>query len=162
MISSNLLPLLRAGLVVAVVVATPAAMAQAPADRQDAALAFAQCMRDNGYAEFPDPTPEGGLQFLINPESAPRFRAASDACRHLAPEGLRDEGVTPEALEALLKLSQCVRENGVPEFPDPGPQGNFDLSATGIGPGDARLDAAMATCRDEVDLGRGGRIMIGG
>jgi hypothetical protein len=64
-------------------------------------------------------------------------------------------------MDALLKLSQCVRGNGVPEFPDPGPQGNFDLSGTGIEPGDQRLDAAMTTCRD-AGGSQGTRITIGG
>ncbi|MEO7223480.1 MAG: hypothetical protein ABIY37_13505 [Devosia sp.] len=157
------LPFLRASLMVAAVSTCPTATAQqAPADRQDAALVYAQCMRDNGYAEFPDPDSDGGFQFLINPKGASRFHAAAAACHDLAPEGMRDEEVTPEQIDALIKLSQCVRENGVPEFPDPGPQGNYDLSGTDIGPGDTRLEAAMAVCRDETGPGPGMRITIGG
>jgi hypothetical protein len=154
--------MLRAGLAVATLATCSAANAQqAPADREDAALAYAQCMRDNGYAEFPDPTPDGGMRFLIEPGSAPRFQKAAAACHHLAPEGLRDEDITPETLDALLKLSQCVRDNGVPEFPDPDAEGRFDVGGTGIGPGDARMKAAMAAC-DKAGLRKGGRIMIGG
>jgi hypothetical protein len=141
---------------------TSAATAQqTPTDREDAALAYAQCMRDNGYAEFPDPTPDGGLRFLIEPGTAPRFHEAAAACRHLAPEGMRDEGIAPENLEALVKLSQCVRENGVPDFPDPDSEGRFDLRGISAGPGDPRIDAAMEACRDETGL-RQGRIVIGG
>lgn len=139
-----------------------AAAQPAQGDREDAALAYAQCMRHNGYAEFPDPSPDGGLQFRINPESAPRFHAAAAACRDLAPEGMRGGDITPEELEALVKLSGCVRENGIPDFPDPGPGGNFDLSGTGIGPGDTRLEEAMDVCRDEAGFRGGFRIMIGG
>jgi hypothetical protein len=51
-------------------------------------LAFAQCMRDNGIAAFPDPGPDGDL-FLdgtgIDPES-PDFQAAEEACEHLRPQ----------------------------------------------------------------------------
>jgi hypothetical protein len=149
-------------LLAAVLTSTAALAQQAPADRQDAALAFAQCVRDNGYAEFPDPDSEGGFKFLIEPGSADRFKAATAACRDLAPEGMRDEDVTPEQLDSLIKLSQCVRENGVPEFPDPGPQGNYDLGGTGIKPGDTRLDAAMAVCQDDSGPGGPVRITIGG
>ena len=157
------LPFLRVGLVVAALATGSGALAQqSTADRQDAALAYAQCVRDNGYAEFPDPDPEDGFRFLIDPESAPRFEAATAACQHLAPEGMRGDEVTPEQLDALVRLSQCVRENGLPEFPDPGPGGNYDLSGTGIAPGDTRLDAAMAACREDAGLGRGGQITIGG
>jgi hypothetical protein len=163
MIVSNAPSILLAGLVVAALATGSSAIAQqTPADRQDAALAYAQCIRDNGYAEFPDPDAEGGFKFLIDPESGPRFQAASAACRDLAPEGMRDDGVTPEQLDGLMKLSQCVRENGVPEFPDPGPKGNYDLSGTGIGPGDTRLEAAMAVCGDDSGPGPGMRITIGG
>ena len=158
--TARFFPRLCAGLVVALF-ATGASAQQAPADRQDAALAFAQCVRDNGYPEFPDPDTEGGFKFLIKPGSADRFQAATAACRDLAPEGMRDDDVTPEELDVLIKLSQCVRENGVPEFPDPGPQGNFDLSSSGIKPGDTRLETAMATCRAESGQGNV-RITIGG
>ncbi|MBL8592050.1 MAG: hypothetical protein JNK01_05145 [Devosia sp.] len=156
MLTQTFLPLLTAGLLL---VAPVAALAQQPADNDDAALAYAQCMRDNGYAEFPDPTPGEGMRFLITPGSAARFEKASTACRELAPEGLRDEGVTPEQLEGLLKLAQCVRDNGVPSFPDPSADGRFDVSKVAAGPDDPKLQAAMGACRE---LSRGARIMIGG
>ncbi|MDF2982123.1 MAG: hypothetical protein K0Q69_1895, partial [Devosia sp.] len=121
--------------------------------------AYAQCMRDNGYAEFPDPTPGEGMRFLITPGSAARFEKASAACHDLAPEGMRGEGVTPEQLEGLLKLAQCVREHGLPNFPDPSPDGGFDAGKLGAGPDDPKLRAAMDACRE---LSGGARIMIGG
>jgi hypothetical protein len=156
MLTRTLLPVLTAGLLLA---APVAALAQAPADNDDAALAYAQCMRDNGYAEFPDPSPGEGMRFLITPGGAARFEKASTACRDLAPEGLRDEGLTPEQLEGLLQLAQCVREHGVPNFPDPNADGGFDAKKLGTGPDDPKLRAAMSACRE---LSRGARIMIGG
>lgn len=162
MITPRLLPILCAGLMTATLAASAATAQQTPPDREDTALAFAQCMRDNGFTEFEDPTPDGDLRIRVTPESAPRFRAASEACRDLAPEGFRDGEMSPEQLEALVKLSQCVRENGIPDFPDPGPQGNYDLSSLGIGPGDQRLEAAMDVCRDETGFQQGFRITVGG
>jgi len=138
---------------------TAPALAQAPADNDDAALAYAQCMRDNGYTEFPDPTPGEGMRFLITPGSAARFEKASTACRDLAPEGMRDEGVTPEQLEGLVSLAQCVRDHGVSNFPDPSADGRFDVGKIGAGPDDPTLKAAMGACRE---LSRGARVMIGG
>lgn len=160
MTAPRLLPLLRLGLMVAALATPMAAMAQQPpADNDDAALAYAQCMRDNGYAEFPDPTPGEGLRFLISPGGALRFEKAAAACRDLAPEGMRDEDITPEALDALLKLAQCVRENGVPNFPDPTSRGGFELRGIGDGPDDPKLKAAMDACRG---LSQGVPIKIGG
>ena len=150
------LPILLA---VAVVTGSPVAAQQSP-DNHDAALAFAQCVRDNGYAEFPDPDADGGFKFLIEKGGQERFRKATEACRDLAPEGMRDEDVSPEQIDALIKLSQCVRENGVPDFPDPDAKGGYDLSALGLAPGDARLETAMKAC-GELRQGAG-RVMIGG
>jgi hypothetical protein len=55
-----------------------------PAEALEAMLVFAQCMRDNGVAGFPDPSPEGGRMVIgpgadINPNS-PTFQAAVQAC----------------------------------------------------------------------------------
>jgi hypothetical protein len=161
MIPSRLLPILSAGLMVAAFATTSAATAQqTAADRDDAALAYAQCMRDNGFTEFEDPTPDGDLRIRVTPESAPRFQAAGEACRDLAPEGFRDEDISPEDLEALIKLSQCVRDNGVPNFPDPDADGRFDLRGVSSGPNDPKIEAAMDACND---LRQGvGRIVVGG
>lgn len=160
---SKFIPVLRASLVLAALAICSVATAQqTPPDRDDAALAYAQCMRDNGYTEFPDPTPDGGIKFLIDPANAPRFQKAAAACRDLAPEGLGDDAITPAELEALVKLAQCVRENGIPDFPDPDAHGRFDPSNIGSKPGEPRLEAAMAVCRDKVGFPQGGRIVIGG
>ena len=162
MIRTTILSTIGIGFIFAAL-ASPAAIAQqAPADREDAALAHAQCMRDNGYAEFPDPTPDGQMRFLVEPGNAERFEKAAAACRHLAPEGMCGEDVTPEQLDALLGLSQCMRENGVANFPDPEADGRFNLQGVSNGPGDPRIAAAMDVCREASGLGRGGRIMIGG
>jgi hypothetical protein len=138
---------------------TSSVLAQTLADRNDAAVAYAQCVRDHGYAEFPDPQPDGGFKFLIVPGGVSRFKAAADACRDLAPAGMRDEAVTPEQLDALIKLSQCVRQNGVSGFPDPTSDGRFELDGTSVKPGDKTFEAAMTACRD---LAKDAPIMIGG
>lgn len=132
---------------------------RAPADSTDAAVDYAQCVRDHGYAEFPDPQPDGGFKFLIVSGGVARFKAAADACRDLAPRGMRDDAISPDELDALLKLAHCVREKGVADFPDPKSDGRFDLGTTGIKPGDKRFEAAMTTCRD---LAKDAPIMIGG
>jgi hypothetical protein len=158
MIHPGLLPILGAGLAVAALTTLVTAQ-QTPADPGDAALAYAQCMRENGFTEFPDPTPDGDLRIRVTPETTPRFEAAGEACRDLAPDGFRGEDVTPEQLEALLKLSQCIRENGVPDFPDPRPEGSYDLRGVSTGPDDPRIDAAMSACRD---VAGGAPIRVGG
>ena len=57
----------------------------------------------------------------------------------------------PEQQEAALKFAQCMRDNGVPDFPDPAPDGplidtNRIPSAATSG-GMSILHAAMQKCR---------------
>jgi hypothetical protein len=157
---------LACALIGALLFAPLGAAAQQPnPDQQDAMLAYAQCMRENGFAEFPDPSPDGRFQMRVNPQSAPRFRAASDACRDLAPAGFSDGKPSAEQMEVLLDLSACMRENGIAGFPDPSSSGSFDLSdlsAAGINPQSPAFEAAMATCSDGEGVRRGVPIRIGG
>jgi hypothetical protein len=137
------------------------AQTRPPADRQDAALAYAQCMRENGFTEFPDPSPDGRMRMQVTGESAPRFQAAQVKCRQLAPEGLAEGGISPENLEALVRLAECVRKNGVPKFPDPDAEGRLNFAAADLDPENPRLQAAMKTCSSDGVLARGGgRIIV--
>jgi hypothetical protein len=92
-------------------------------------LAFAKCMRANGVPNFPDPSAGGGARFPIptgsNP-AAPAFRAAQAKCQKLmggAVGGPLSLGATThpsaQTVAKLVKIAQCMREHGVPQFPDP-------------------------------------------
>jgi hypothetical protein len=41
------------------------------------------------------------------------------ACKALQPPGTLSAKLTPKQLSTALKFAQCIRENGVPDFPDP-------------------------------------------
>jgi hypothetical protein len=87
------------------------------------ALAFAKCMRSGGLPNFPDPKAGGGFEFQrgagVDP-SSPAFKAAQAKCKKFQPEG-PGSGPPPSAqtLAHYLKVAQCMRSHGVPEFPDP-------------------------------------------
>src|SRR5436190_19240282 len=52
--------------------------------------------------------------------------------------------------EAAVKYSQCMRENGVKNFPDPQPDGGLLIKAgpdTGIDPQSPALKAALEACK---------------
>ncbi|MEV4421259.1 hypothetical protein AB0L40_14935 [Patulibacter sp. NPDC049589] len=67
--------------------------------QQEAALAFARCMRENGVRDFPDPVEDGPLIDTNRIPSAagrgaleiPGFRAAQDACREPATRALEGQ-----------------------------------------------------------------------
>lgn len=80
----------------------------------------AQCMRANGLPGYPDPGQGGGPPKNLPDRDSPVFKRAEQACQSLLPP--EDRPGTPENAELqrkMLKSAQCMRENGVPNFPDP-------------------------------------------
>src|ERR687891_1093634 len=131
------------------------------ATTQDKAVKFSECMRDNGVREFPDPPASGGLTIdgVLNGSSldpnAPAWKQAIGACKDLQPPGFTgDEEVTAEEQEERLQFAQCIRDNGVEDFPDPAEDAplvdtNRIPSAATEG-GMTILNAAMQACGDIV------------
>ncbi len=87
-------------------------------------LVFAKCMRANGVPSFPDPK-SGGGGFLVHASrgeiSSPAFQAAQRACVKFMPGGGIGSGPPPSAqtVARFLRIAQCMRSQGVPNFPDP-------------------------------------------
>jgi len=100
-----------------------------PVDQQDTGVLYAQCMRTNGVPDFPDPGPDGRFALShaeggINQDD-PKFRAASEQCRALAPGGEHRNTGDPAFVQQMREFSQCMRGNGLPDFPDPDANGQM-------------------------------------
>ena len=133
--------------------------ANANAANQEQAVKFAQCMRDNGVAEFPDPDGSEGLTIdaVVNGSSldtdGPAWQTAMAACEDLQPAGFTgDKDISAEEQEARLEFAQCMRDNGVEDFPDPA-EGDPLVDTTRIPSaateaGMAAINAGMQTCGD--------------
>jgi hypothetical protein len=127
-------------------------------DNHEQAVKFAECMRDNGIRDFPDPDASG--QFTIDEvlngssldSSTPAWQSAITACKDLEPSGFTGDTRSAQQQEAALEFAQCIRDNGVRDFPDPGP--NDALVDTNRIPSLATsddlsiLNAAMQKCGD--------------
>jgi hypothetical protein len=120
---------------------------------------FAECMRDHGVADFPDPDASGGLTIdgVLNGSSldpdTPAWKAAIDACKELQPPGFTgDHEVSSEEHKTRLEFAKCIRENGVKDFPDPvngQPLVDTNRIPSSAAPGGMSiLNAAMQACRD--------------
>jgi hypothetical protein len=83
-----------------------------------AMLAFSRCMRANGATNFPDPNSAGGVSVHMS-VSAPGFEPALAKCRKLLPDASTGPPFDPQALAQLRKIAVCMRQHGVPDFPDP-------------------------------------------
>jgi hypothetical protein len=123
------------------------------------AVKFSECMRDNGVGEFPDPDASGELTVdgVLNgsslDSSSPAWKTALSACKDLQPPGFTgDEEVTASEQEARLEFAQCIRDNGVEDFPDPAPDDPLvdtrRIPSAGTEGGMTILNAAMETCGD--------------
>ena len=84
-------------------------------DRQEAGLEFAKCMREHGI-DMEDP--KGG-RITINgrPGQKEAMKKAREACQKYLPEF--SDAERKEMKERGLEFAQCMRKNGVEDFPDP-------------------------------------------
>jgi hypothetical protein len=130
------------------------------ATNRDKAMKFAECMRENSVREFPDPNASGELTIdgIANGSSldtsTAAFKKAISACKDLQPPGFMGRKRSAQEQENALEFAQCMRDNGVKDFPDPAEDGPLiDTSripsAAGRGarsiPG---FQAAVEKCRD--------------
>ena len=155
-------------------------------DPNEAILAYAQCLRDNGI-DVDDPQAgstgarailgggPGGQDGGIDRRSE-EFITANEACGYIL-EASRpeiDPAAEQERLEEQLALAQCIRDQGFEEYPDPaiGPDGRLErvrgqgMAEMGIDRRSPEFQEAISTCRDEMGLeggpGLGGGIGPGG
>jgi hypothetical protein len=122
------------------------------------AVKFAHCMRSNGVSQFPDPGASG--KFTIDAvangssldTSTPAFAQAISACKALEPAGFTGTKRSSAQQSAALAFAQCIRANGVKDFPDPIPNGPLvdtnRIPSAATSSGMSILNAAMQKCRD--------------
>jgi hypothetical protein len=120
------------------------------------AVKFAECMRSNGVGAFPDPDASGALTIdavangsSLNTSSA-AFKRALSACKDLEPAGFTGSQRSPQEQKAALAFAQCIRDQGVRDFPDPSktdPLVDTDRIPSAAKPGGLTiLNAAMRKC----------------
>ena len=142
------------------------------ADREQAGLDFARCMREHGV-DMPDPQSGEGGFIKVGPIAASNdssagdsttggpmtsgkampeeFAEADEACRHFLDDLIQDGG-TPmdaEAQDKALKFARCMREHGV-DMADPDFSGGggvrIEIGAGGIDPQSETFQAAQEAC----------------
>ena len=131
--------------------------------------AAAQCIREHGAPQYQDPlltadgyvyTDEVGLRGVEEEQ----MNAIDTACRELiqaANFSIRDQGPPPpKMIAAGVKSAQCLRANGLPDYPDPtvdsrfSPGKGFGLNAEALpatGKRDPTVRRALAACRSVLD-----------
>jgi hypothetical protein len=116
---------------------------------QDKAVKFAECVRAHGVPHFPDPNAKGEFEFGVDVTPAVWGRAVN-ACKALQPPGSLSAKRTPKQQTASLRFAQCVRENGVKDFPDPANGqplvDTYRIPSSNTSAGMTILNAAMHKC----------------
>jgi hypothetical protein len=143
----------------------PNPSASASADRQQLlALGqqWVQCLRGHGLTRTPDArlSADGYLEFVAQSgydwkNDLRTHRSAIDACQAIEdrypPDAFRPKAqYTADDLRKLAEFAKCIRAHGIPAFPDPNSQGEFDLSGTALAhgiPGPLR-DQADRACKN--------------
>jgi len=100
----------------------------------DGQRAWVKCMRKQGY-DVPDPDSKGFVDFgaflatAKLPKTDPGIVAAQVACESVQkpmPAELSGEvPLTAKQIGYLREYAKCMRANGIPTWPDPGPDGEW-------------------------------------
>jgi hypothetical protein len=136
----------------------PSETGSASSSERDKAVKFAACMREHGVSDFPDPNASGELTIdgIVNGSSldpsTSAWKEAIGACKDLQPSGFTGHKRRAEQQDAALEFAQCIRENGVKDFPDPAPDAPLvdtnRIPSSATDGGMTMLNAAMRKCSD--------------
>jgi hypothetical protein len=108
--------------------------AVAPAgDRAGQAERYRDCLLENGVTLLDQPTEEGLPQVDKARTTVDVLAVAQEKCRTLVPAGGDAARPAAEDIQARARYAACIRQNGVPEYPDPDPV-----------TGDARISEELA------------------
>jgi hypothetical protein len=117
---------------------------------QDRLHTAAQCMRDHGYPDFPDPTLDANGKPQLPPGTnvpdtipAP-CQALIDQAQQAAADAAGGSHQPTHDVAKLRQFAQCMRDNGLEDWPDPDAQGRFHLPTDLQGKGGPRWPAIQA------------------
>jgi hypothetical protein len=147
--------------------AAPAAPAQARSGHENVALLWhdlAQCLRTHGYPQIADPTflANGDLSFGTQGLQVKNAVQAvgRTACRaqFAAVKGpAANPPPTADELHKMVLFSRCMREHGIPDWPDPRADGTYPLDQRLVQVGKRGILTQLVACRS---IDPGGRIAV--
>jgi hypothetical protein len=127
---------------------------------RDKAVKFAECIRAHGVTDFPDPNEKNQFDYGVSVTPAV-WNKATTACKDLQPPGTLSSRRTPKQQSASLRFAQCIRDNGVKDFPDPvngEPLVNtYKIPSSNKPGGMTILNAAVQKCRNALGEAAGGQ-----
>jgi hypothetical protein len=140
--------LVVAGLLLSACGSHPSTPKSTPKTAVSRTLAYDSCMRANGISNMPEPNAQGQMTITKGESlpdfNSPQFLAAAAKCRKLESAGGGSASLSPSQIGEQLKFAQCMRANGISNFPDPLSQGGFPLS--GVNTSSSQFEVASTAC----------------
>jgi hypothetical protein len=151
--------------------ASPSPTGMSDAQIQVLVNQLVQCVRENGAPGMPDVTVRNGHVIVpdestVDEATRRNVESALQACKaiedRIPPSALNDQGNQAERrgptaadVPKLRQFAACIRQHGVPEWPDPKADGTFPIRGTPLEREgkSARLSAAWQACRQYWDGG---------
>lgn len=123
---------------------------------------WAACVRTHGDPNQADPVinSDGDIEITMRNVSEEQSQEAHDSsgpCGHYLAEAssvLRNGQPAPSgpSQAQLVKYAQCMRANGVPNYPDPGTNGTTNFNGTGVDPNSAAVQNANNVCAKKTGM----------
>ncbi|ADB29661.1 hypothetical protein Kfla_0539 [Kribbella flavida DSM 17836] len=110
---------------------------------------FSACMAGYGL-QVEDPKPGQGLGIDPQVSGNPKFDEAMAACKQYLPGNTRTQSTDPAELAKYQAFAQCLRANGLPDFPDPKPGGDGGLFGSGVDRNSPAFQAASKKCEQHL------------
>jgi hypothetical protein len=112
-------------------------------------LRYANCMREHGEPEFPDPSSNGVFTLNNIDPNTPQYSEAQKACQKLLP---RVKPPTPaeqaRTVAKAVAYAHCMRAHGEPGFSDPSTAGGgISFSLRNTDPNSPQFQRAQDECR---------------
>ena len=110
---------------------------------------YVNCLRQHGVRVA---DPEDGKQVQLN-EDRPEDKAAAQACRQYLPPAVSI--ANGGNIDTMRQYARCMREHGLPEFPDPDPERGMQLPKSLLN--DSHYASADQVCSAQFKGGTGGK-----
>jgi hypothetical protein len=103
---------------------------------------WAAYIRAHGVPNFPDPNGQGGVNVAGININSPQFQTAHQDCQSLVVP--LPPAQVAQVVKRQLAVARCMRKHGLPNFPDPGSQGQLpvnwrSVTATPVGAKAAKI-----------------------
>jgi hypothetical protein len=123
---------------------------------------WAACVRTHGDPSQADPVIDsaGDIEITmrnVSPEQSQEAHDSSGPCGHYLAEAssvLRNGQPPPQgpSQAQLVKYAECMRANGVPDYPDPGTNGTTSFRNTGVDPNSPSVQKAGKVCAKKTGM----------